>query len=399
LRQLQSGREGRVSRRASRGAAAEIRQRRIDAQRLSTTTFASAAEAVAWFGAVQAQDYLGALWAVGLRLNAVHETDVERAVANREIVRSWPMRGTLHFMASADARWMIGLLAPRAARLAAGRVRSLGIDAGVLSRARHALVTELEGGKCLARPDAHRVLERARIDTSNSRGLTILWQLAHEGLLCMGARQGKQHTFVLLDEWLPPGKALRGDEALGELACRYFAGHGPATARDLAWWSGLSLTDASRAIDVAGTHLREERLDGMPFWSVGNEAGLTPRSDRSRAQALPPFDEFFVGYADRTAPLDAAQLTRLSSVELLGPTVVHEGRLVASWKRRFTRGKVVCATTPQTELTASQRAAVRRAYERYAGFLQADLELQEGPGVTKTSRRKASRARGAGSAR
>jgi hypothetical protein len=357
------------------GAAREILRRRLEAQRLSRSTFTSPGDAVAWFGAVQAQDYYGALWAVGLRLARAHESDIERAVAERAIVRSWPMRGTLHFLAAADARWMIEFLAPRAARAASNRLRSLGIDAALLSKARRALVTELEGGRHLTRPEVSRVLERARIDTSRERGPMILWQLAHEGLLCFGARKGKQHTVVLFEEWLPRGKALRGAEALAEIARRYFASHGPATVRDLAWWSGMSLTEAGRAVATAGALLKPETIGGQAFWSVRAAAGPSSRSG-PRAHALPPFDEFFVGYADRSAAIVPAQAQHLDPFDLLGPVIIHEGRLIASWKRRLVRGQVVCEVAARVAVTASRRAAMRRALARYAEFLQLNLEVE-----------------------
>lgn len=354
-------------------------RRRLQAQRISATTFDRPADVVAWLGAVQAQDYLGALWAVGLRLADGNEAEVERALAERSIVRSWPMRGTLHFVAAADARWMIELLAPRAAAAAAGRLRALEIDDAVLGRARRALVASLEGGRHLTRADAHRVLERARIRTGAQRGLTILWKLAHEGLLCFGAREGKQHTFVLMDEWLPPAKRLPREEALAELARRYFAGHGPATLRDFAWWSGMNLSDARHSIDVAATLLEEESLAGTAHWSVRTSLPRPRQRDGARAHVLPAFDEFFVGYADRRAAIDPAHARRLGPFEVLGPVILLDGRLVATWKRRLTRAKVVCTAAPVAPLGKTGLEEVRRALERYARFLGLDAEVHAGP--------------------
>jgi hypothetical protein len=356
-----------------RDAAQEIVRRRLEAQRISMTTFEQPADVVTWLGAVQAQDYLGALWAVGLRLVDGSESDVERALAERTIVRSWPMRGTLHFVAAADARWMIELLAPRAAAAAAGRLRALGIDEGVLSRARRALVASLEGGRHLTRIAAHRVLESVRIATGEQRGLTILWKLAHEGLLCFGAREGKQQTFALMDEWLPRAKRLPREEALAELARRYFAGHGPATLRDFAWWSGMTLSEARQAVGVAGTLLEEESIGGTTHWSV--RASVPRRRGRAsaRAHVLPAFDEFFVGYADRGAAIDPDHAKHLGPFEMLGPVVLVDGRLVATWKRRLTRTNVICTARAIAPLGKARLANIRRAFDRYARFLQLEL--------------------------
>src|SRR6202023_4306009 len=161
---------------------------------------------VAWLGAVQAQDYRAALWALGLRTTDAREADVERALAARRLVRTWPMRGTLHFFAANDARWMTELLAPRRAAAGAGRLRALGIDERVLARARRVLVRHLEGGRQLTRPAAYRAFERARLAPGGQRGLHMLWRLAQDCLICFGPRQGKQQTFVLFEEWLPPAR-------------------------------------------------------------------------------------------------------------------------------------------------------------------------------------------------
>ncbi len=181
--------------------------RRLAAQRITAGPLDDPGEVVRALGAIQAQDYLGALWAIGLRTKSAREADVERAIAERHIVRTWPMRGTLHFVAADDARWMVELLAPRPLAGAAGRFRRAGIDSGVLARARRVLVRALEGGRTITRPGAYALLERAKIVTTDQRGLYVLFSLAHERLLCFGPRSGKQPTFVLFDEWLPDARS------------------------------------------------------------------------------------------------------------------------------------------------------------------------------------------------
>ena len=256
----------------------EISRLRLSAQRISATTFTRPDQVVAWLGAVQAQDYLGALWAIGLRLGAARQDDIERALADGDIVRTWPMRGTLHFVAAADARWLTELLAPRAVAKAASRERTLGIDSAVLSRARRVLERSLDGGRRLARPEVYRVLERAKIATGGQRGLHILWRLAHACVICFGPRDGKQQTFVRFDDWLPRAIAMPRDEALAALAVRYFRGHGPATLADFAWWSGLTRSESQLAIELAGKQLHAATIGGSRYWLVPAK----PRRARAR---------------------------------------------------------------------------------------------------------------------
>ena len=355
-------------------AAQEIARRRLRAQMLAGTTFTSPVDVVARLGAVQAQDYLGALWALGVRLTDARAADVELAIERRTIVRTWPMRGTLHFVAAADARWMLELRATRAATGAAARLRRLGIDDGVVLRARRALEKHLEGGRRLTRPAAYRALERAGISTQGERGLHVLWRLAHDGVLCFGPHDGKQPTLVLLEEWLPRATRLPRDEALVELARRYFEGHGPATDQDLAWWSGLTLTDARAAVDSARTALREERIEGQSYFSSASSSPEVSTGKSAPAQALPPFDEFLVGYADRTSALRSAGAGRLTAFEVLGPVLVFDGQVVATWKRRVRGRRASFSISWLSPASKGRIATAGRALESYARFFGLESE-------------------------
>jgi hypothetical protein len=359
-------------------SSADIARQRLSAQRIATTAFTRAEEAVAWLGAVQAQDYLGALWAVGLRLRNASDKDVERALAERKIVRMWPMRGTLHFVAAADARWMTELLAPRAVAAAAGRERSLGIDEPTLSCARRLLVKNLQGGRRLTRPAVYRILEQAKIATGGSRGLHVLWRLSLDCLICFGPREGKQHTFVLFDEWLERTQGRPREEALAELAQRYFTGHGPATIRDFAWWAGLTLADARLAVSLAGDWIEEATIDGQALWS-----GRSPppsAATGARAHILPAFDEFLVGYADRAAAIESPHKLHVNAGGgILNPTIVVDGRVVGTWKRRLERREVVLALAPFAAMNRTKTEAVSLALQRYGHFLGLDVRLDDGP--------------------
>jgi hypothetical protein len=348
---------------------AELLRRRIAAQGLARPGFDSPAEVVEWFGAVQAQDYLGALWALGQRTRDATEASVEKALADRELIRCWPMRGTLHFVAAGDARWLTRLLAPRViARNAARWKREFGIDARVISRSRDVILRGLEGGMRLERAALYELLEARRIATGNSRGLHILLIHALEGTLCLTNRSGKQHAFALLDEWIPTSREFEREDALAELARRYFRSHGPATLQDFTWWSGLTAADAKLAIDVAGRTLEHEELDGRSCWSGGEPArARVPRAPH--VLLLPAYDEYTVAYKDRSSLVTAARKPLGAGFGLLSPVVVVDGQVVGNWARTLTKDAVGIAAKPRRALTRAEQVALRVAATRYAGFL------------------------------
>ncbi len=345
----------------------DLRQRN---QGLVGATFRKPEDVVSWFGAVQAQDYLGALWALGLRTRAATEARVEAAEARRAIVRTWPMRGTLHFVAAADVRWMTHLLAPRVlARNAARFEREFDVDARLIQRAREIVTRELAGGKRLERSALYAKLDARRIRTAGSRGLHILLWLAMEGTICLAGRQGKQHTFALLDEWIPASKPLDRDAAFAKLARRYFTSHGPATQRDLMWWAGITAKDAQAAIDVVKGELTSARVDGTDYW--WHESPGARRARRGPVvKLLPPFDEHTVAYQDRSLLVPGKH----PGYGVLGPVVVIDGRVLGEWRRTLNSGKskrpgVTVRTRLRRKLTPAERAALAGTIEDYARFL------------------------------
>ena len=205
---------------------AEIGLLRLVSQQIAGPHSVHPRDIVQHLGALQAQDYLGSLWAVGLRTCGAPELAIEQALADRLIVRTWPMRGTIHLIPAGDVRWMLDLLTPRVIQGSQGRLRQLGLDSQIITRSAEIVAQALVGGKQLTRPELYAILETSGIQASSQRGLHILGQLAHRQLICFGARRGKQPTFTLLDEWISPVRPLPRDEALAMLAMRYFTGHG-----------------------------------------------------------------------------------------------------------------------------------------------------------------------------
>jgi hypothetical protein len=356
---------------------AVIALQRLLNQQISQPVFTHPHEVVAWLGAVQAQDYLGALWAVGLRTHAATEPTIEQALAERTIVRTWPMRGTIHFVAAADVRWMLELLAPRVVQRSRGRRAQLGLDETIIAASAEVITKALQGGKQLPRNTLYHLLEQANIATGSSRGLHILGRLAHDRLLCFGARSDKQPTFALFDEWVPSAQSLPRDEALATLTLRYFTGHGPATVQDLMWWSGLTTAEVKAGLAAVLERLGHEVIDGQTYYFAQNQpTAATPPPD---AFLLPPFDEFLVGYRNRSAVLDPRYNTLVvpGGNGIFNPIIVIGGCVVGTWKRVFKKERVILTFNPFTAFSEAQSQSIAAAAERYAGFVgkQAIIEI------------------------
>ena len=312
---------------------AAITALRLERQQITAPALQTPAAVVAAMGAMQAQDYYGTLWAIGLRTARPSLGDVERSLATGQIVRTWPLRGTLHVVAAADVRWMLSLVAPRTIAGAAGRHKELELDSRTFSRSAAVLAKTLDGGAQLTRAEIAAALERAGISPAGQRLSYLIQRAALDQLICDAPRRGKQGTYTLFDGWVPPSSPLQRDEALARLASRYFDGHGPATAADFAWWAGQTLTDSRRAIAAAGSALAKVTAGDADLY-LPAEASLT-RPSRPAIHLLPGFDEYLLGYQDRSAalnPVQAAQVCPGNNGMFL-PTVVVNGRVVGMWTR------------------------------------------------------------------
>ncbi|MEP7337999.1 MAG: winged helix DNA-binding domain-containing protein [Acidobacteriota bacterium] len=353
----------------------DIPHQRLHNQRISRPTFQHPSDVVSWFGAVQAQDYPGALWALGLRMQKATEAAVEQAIADKTIVRTWPMRGTLHFVAAADVRWMLGLLASRMITRNQRRLeKDFELDAAALTRCQKLLVRALEGGKQVSRPAMYQVLEAGKISTSNGRGLQILSHLALNQVLCFGKREGKQPTFTLLEEWAPTAKTMERDAALAEIARRYFTSHGPATLQDFIWWSGLAAAEAREGLELAKPHLVQEVIGGQTYWLAPST--LVTKDASPTAYLLPAYDEYTVAYKDRSAVLNPVYARQASTGNgIFNPIIVVDGQVAGTWKRMLKKDTLVITPSPFAKLTKAESRAIAAAASRYGKFLDASVVL------------------------
>ena len=230
----------------------------ITASRLQNQKIAgaqeSAADLVRYMTAMQGQDYYGALWAIGLRTDLT-EKEVITAVETAEIIRTWPHRGTLHYVTPEDAYWMVRLSGPKLINGASARRNNLALSIEVLEQAKAVFAEALKGGKRLTRPQMLSALEAAGISTANNRSYHILWYAAQTGLTYIGPMEGKQQTFGLLSDLKFTPRDLDREEAILELTTRYFTSHGPATVQDFMWWSGLTSSEVKAALAKSGLQI------------------------------------------------------------------------------------------------------------------------------------------------
>ena len=345
----------------------DVARARLVAQRLAGPGSGTAVEAVRWLTAIQAQDFASALTSVGLRTGARLRAEVISEIDDGEIVRSWPMRGTLHLTAAKDLPWMLHLLAPRVVKASAARRCKLGLDEPQLQRARELTTAALSGGRRLRRSTLLATWERAGLNRGGERGTHILRYLAMTGTVVLGPTDGAgEQLVVLLDEWVPQPRHLERDEALGELALRYFRSHGPATTTDLAAWSGLTAADTRTALTLARPELSSCHIeDTEHLFDPGTPDRLAATYARGESVLLlPAFDEFLLGYRDRTAQLDPAHADQIvpGGNGIFRPTVVSAGRVVGTWIRTGRGAHSEVTATAFTAFSADVNTAIPKLY-------------------------------------
>jgi hypothetical protein len=229
----------------------------------------------------------------------------------------------------------------------------------------------LKNGEVLTRDKLYEVLEKAKISTTDTRGLHITGYLAMQGLICLGPRNGKQPTFTLLDQWIPKGRVLTTEESLAELATRYFTSHGPATLADLVWWSGLTVKDATRALEMVKSKFISETINDQTYW-MANDL-VVPKNNPNQVSLIPAYDEFLVGYKDRSAAVNSTIEAKVRN-SIFSPAVVNNGQVVGTWKRTLNKKEVSVEISPCSKLTASQEKSINKELKRYSRFVELPLK-------------------------
>ena len=338
--------------------------RRLDNHKLLQSDLREPAAIVGWLGAVQSQDFRGAMWALGQRASGLPAAAIVRAYDAGAILRTHVLRPTWHFVTPADIGWMLMLTAPRVQRFNAPYYRQFDLDPRTLSRTRSILARTLEGDVHLTRSELADALKRARIEAKGIRLALVTIDAELNQVICSGAMRGKQFTYARFDTRVPRSRTFTHDEALAELTRRYFASHGPATMRDFAWWSGLTMSDVKAGIALMKPEIAREVVGDLEYWTIPSDA---PRRRRaSSASLLPTYDEYLIAYKDRAMVVGASRpLFR----ERFAHHVVIDGMLAGSWKPMVTGTGVLIDVSYYDAPTAPQRRALERAAAMYGRFV------------------------------
>jgi hypothetical protein len=327
---------------------------------------------------MQAQDYQGFLWALGVRMAGGTREAAEAALAAKKIVRPWLFRGTLHTVAAEDLRWMLALVAPRLVSGSKHRRENLGLEDSIFPLTAKVFAAALAGGKTLSRDALLAALEDAGIPTANGHGYHLIWRAALDGVICQATPNGTEQDFALLDDWVAPGLRYQGEAAYAELALRYFSGHGPATIQDFIGWAGITARDAKAGLAAVASALERVVVEGKEHWM---KPIASPQAGRQAEGVflLPGFDEFMLGYKDRDATLDPVFAERIcpGNNGVFLPTVVSKGRVVGTWKRTLKKETVTVTPKSFTDFDASERDGIASAAERYARFLGLASRLED----------------------
>jgi hypothetical protein len=352
--------------------ALDIVRYRLHTQLFSQTTLTEPADVVESLGAVQSQDYAGAKWALAQRLkDATTDAAIDSDFNEGKLLRTHLMRPTWHFVTPADIRWLLKLTAPRVHAVNGFMYRSQGLDKATLKKGNAALEKALRDGKQLTRAEVESEFQKAGL-ISDGNGVRMGYFLMNaelEGLICSGPRRGKQFTYTLLEERVPPVKALTADEALAELTRRYFATRGPATLADFTWWSGLTMADAKKGIELVKSDFVNEEWRDHSYWFANYLSPLKMKSPT--AHLLPNYDEYFIGFKDRSAIAEIAEKVGIKSDDpsLIAHIVILDGQIIGGWRRTLKKDAVFIELKLFAKLTRAEKQAVDRAIEQYGNFL------------------------------
>jgi hypothetical protein len=353
---------------------AAIAAARLQNQLITRPIAGGPSAVVAHMGAVQAQEFEPAKWALGLRMReGASDRTIERAFSEGRILRTHVLRPTWHFVPQPDIRWLLALTGPGVQRRVATYHRRLGLDAPLLTRATRLIERAIVRHGPLTRRELRGHLAKAAIVVDAMPLAFIMTHAELTAVVCSGPRRNSQFTYALLADRAPGARIMPRDEALGTLVRRYFSSHGPATVRDFVWWSGLGTAEAKRGLEIAGA--RQRSVEGHTYWTIGRDADGPSRPGRNPiVHLLPIYDEYLVAYRDRAA-VPHATLPRGSALTFQHALVI-DGQVAGTWRLNRNGDVVSMTITPLRALTRAERRAIGVAAARYERFIGTEVSVR-----------------------
>jgi hypothetical protein len=339
---------------------------RIYNQHIGTPSFKNPEEVVKNMLAMQAQDYAGAKWAIGLRMEKANDTLIEQAITGGKILRTHLLRPTWHFVSPGDIRWLLALTGPRINSVNAGMFKKFELDTAILNKGNDVFAKALQGNKQLTRAELVAVLDNNSIPTDDLRFTLLLMHAELDAVICSGARVGKQFTYALLDERAPATTPLSQLEALTKLAIAYFNTRGPATIHDFATWCGLIIADCTIGLENIKQQLVSQVIDSKTYWMPND---IKEAATKNKAYLLPAYDEFAIAYKDRDALVNPKYQAQARHV-IFDPIIIVDNQVVGNWKRTIKTSKIDISLNLYGKLNKQQLKAVEAAVKSYQKFME-----------------------------
>jgi len=352
-----------------------IAHQRIINHQIAAPDFKDVSHLVSYMGAMQAQDFAMAKWALGCRLPSTNAQQVEDAFNSGKILRTHLMRPTWHFVAAEDLHWILDLTVPQIKTTVKPRFVNWGFNDKILSDAFDVIQKSLSGGNHKTRKELQADLFQANITPDEGRLYHLMLWAELEKVVCSGRLKGKEQTYALLDEWVPCKKTCHREEALAMLALKFFTSHAPATLADFIWWSGLKTTDARSGLELIKNNLCYEKINDIDCWFPNNYKA--PDVTSQTAILLPAFDEFVIAYKNRSEVLNPDWgKTAISSNGIFKPLIVINGQVIGIWKRSFKKDIVLVELHFFRPLAVGENELIEKAALHYAHFEGKKLELK-----------------------
>jgi hypothetical protein len=323
---------------------------------------------------MQAQDYLMSKWAIGVRLKEPNDKEVVSAIDKGEILRIHVLRPTWHIVAADDIYWMLQLSAPKIKSSLKSRHKQLELSESVIAKTSSIIEKTLSKEISLTRDELAAEFHKAGIRTDENRLSHILFRSELDGIICSGPIKKNKLTYALLHQRVPYRKEFSWDEALAELAKRYFNSRCPATLEDFIWWSNLTVKDARKAIELIKSDFFQETIGSTKYLIPYSFS--KPTLEKTSVHLLPAYDEFLISYRDRSSSLSEVNNKQtVSDNGIFYPTIVVNGQVAGLWKRAFKKNKVTVELRFFQQYDALAIKLIEDKVNRFGKFLSKETEL------------------------